>query len=231
MQTYKGLYFPDGEKRIIETIEGEKGPTFDGLPTYQFRKLAKALQYVRNYRAAVDIGAHVGLWSRPLARMFQRVTAFEPTSAFRECFPRNIHPNDFAKVQLYPFALGKENGEIEIVVKETNTGLTHVMTEGEAVLDGRRREVVKMVPLSAFEFDAMDFVKIDVEGYEKNVLLGGEDLIRYFKPCIVIEQKPGLSDRYGFGQFEAIELLQKWGATERFNWGGDYCMSWVKDQK
>jgi FkbM family methyltransferase len=220
---------PDGDvniPRVIEAeISGKGAPSFDGKPTFQFRKFAKAFPMIRDFRHAVDVGAHVGLWSRVLARMFARVTAFEPMPQCRDCFERNIRSEDRARVTLHACALGSTDGELRFKYKLANSGTTHVIpgaTAGDATVPVRR--------LDDFDLGVVDFLKIDVEGYELAVVQGGEQVIRRSRPTIIVEQKPGTPQRYGFDQLGAVRQLQKWGAQLEFEWSGDYCLRWKSDR-
>src|SRR5512137_48020 len=66
-------YLPDGEAHMVEYLRAQ--------PAYQGVHRATALEYVRRFGTAVDVGAHVGLWSRDLAARFATVHAFEPVDA------------------------------------------------------------------------------------------------------------------------------------------------------
>jgi FkbM family methyltransferase len=224
MQEFRGLYFPDGDVRLPETIAAEianKGaPEFDGLPTFQFRKFAKSFPFIRNFRHAVDVGSHVGLWSRVFSRMFAHVTAFEPMPWCRECFERNIRPEDRARITLHPCALGLTSGELTFHYKTSNSGITHVQPDGR----GDVRAPVRR--LDEFALTDVDFLKIDVEGFEANVVTGGFATIARCRPTIIVEQKPNSPQRYALDQLGAVRLLQSLGAVVEFEWSGDYCLRW-----
>lgn len=228
MFQHRGIWFADGEQHITTTMDREiqqKGaPLFDGAGTYQFRKWQKAYEKIKNFRHAVDIGAHVGLWSRYLVRNFSTVTAFEPIPQHRECYWLNINAADIGRVSLIPFALGDQRGEVIFSVKNTNSGITHVVPEGAPVPVGAVPAQIET--LDSFGLDVVDFIKIDVEGFELNVLQGGEKTIRGFKPTIFLEQKPGNAERYGTEQLAAVKLLEAWGAIHQFEVGGDHCVRW-----
>lgn len=230
MQEYRGLWFPDGDKNIIETMESERtnkgAPDFAGLPTFQFRKFAKAFELIKNFRVAVDVGGHVGLWSRVLAQLFSTVHAFEPIPAFAECFHRNVSSRN---VYLHGCALGELNGVVTLTTRVSNSGITHITPHDEWHANGQVEAPLRM--LDEFGLDDIDFLKIDVEGYERNVLLGGEQIIRKCKPCIIVEQKPGNAKRYGLPDIGAVTLLQKWGATYQWEFSGDFCLRWEKEKK
>lgn len=220
MKQVCGLWLPDGERHLIPFLE--RGPQFGGGPTYQLHKLMAAMPHIRNFRHAIDVGAHCGLWSRVLARMFAHLTAFEPLPAHRECFMRNVIDassgiTDLARVTLNPCALGSRDGFALIERRADSSGDSHIAGAGEQV---------EMRRLDSFGLGPVDFLKIDCEGYEKFVLEGGEETVRGAKPCIVVEQKPKKASQYGLGDQDAVALLQGWGATLRWEISGDFCLSW-----
>jgi len=63
--------------------------------------------------------------------------------------------------------------------------------------------------LDDFGLTNVDFIKIDVEGFEKRVLLGAKDLISATGPLIVIEQNHVMLP--GASRFDARDLLETWG--------------------
>lgn len=140
-----------------------------------------SLPFIGERRVAVDIGCRDGEYSRYLQHHFQHLVAFDPRA--RKLFPFNV---DLRKVTHYQCALGDEPGEI------TMYGGTHDPLS-------TKRHVVPCFTLDAFELEQVDYIKIDVEGFEKKVLIGAADTIARCRPIIVIEQNdahlPG-EDRY-----------------------------------
>ena len=129
-----------------------------------------SLPYVRRFRNAVDIGCRDGEYSRYLQHYFSHTYGFDPRAMQNFCF--NV---DLGKVTHYTCALGDAQGIIQM------SGGTHRQ------MKGRMREV-PCYTLDQFELDAVDYIKIDVEGFERKVLCGGEQTVLKHKPLIVIEQ-------------------------------------------
>lgn len=215
----KGIWLPETEEHLIPFIEN--GPEFAGAGTYQLHKLQAAFPYIKNFRHAVDVGAHVGLWSRILARCFARVTAFEPIEDHRACFSENVRPGQGCEVELHPFALASKEEVLPFALSPESTGGTHVRMENT----GAGPEVVAR-PLDSFSLAQVDFLKIDCEGYEYYILQGAEQTVRQERPCIVVEQKPGKGSIYGLDDTDAVKLLQSWGAELKFEIAGDFCFAW-----
>jgi FkbM family methyltransferase len=215
----RGIWLPEAEEHLISHIE--PGPDFAGAGTYQLHKFQAAFPYIKNFRHAVDIGAHVGLWSRVLARCFARLTAFEPIEEHRACFNRNVHQGQGCEIELLPFALTNSEEVLRFAISPESTGGTHVKQEE----NGAGPEVVART-LDSFALAPIDFLKIDCEGYEYFILQGAEQTVRRDQPCIVVEQKPGKGSMYGLDDMEAVKLLQSWGAELKFEIAGDFCFAW-----
>lgn len=220
MKQELGWYFPDGETHLPDWMRQAKQMR-DGVLQYQLRKYELALGFVRQRRTAVDVGGHVGQWSRNMAKDFSAVHAFEPVPDYAECWRANMAGVDNAR--LHPVALGAEPG---IVSLRCGTPGSHGDTfvaprdQANAALD------VKQLQLDQFDLLDVDLIKIDCEGYEVFVVRGAEATIKRDRPCVIVEQKPGHATKYGLGETEAVDLLLSWGARRRATISGDYVLSW-----
>jgi len=184
---------------------------------YQPQHIDRCFHHIKNRKhTAIDIGGHCGFWSFYLGGNFKKVYAFEPVEIFRECFKKNIpHGN----VELLPVALGNENGFVSMNVELENTGATHVSSNTNDL------DKVELKKLDDYELTDVDFIKIDVEGYENQVVLGAKETLLRNKPIIIVEQK-GFSDRFNETQFEAVDTLKSYGAKVIDQVVKDYILSW-----
>jgi FkbM family methyltransferase len=184
---------------------------------YQPQHIDRCFHHIKNRkRTAIDIGGHCGFWSFYLGGHFKKVYAFEPVEIFRECFKKNI---PYENVELLPVALGNENSFVSMNVELENTGATHVSNKTD---DSNKVELKK---LDEYEFNDIDFIKIDVEGYENQVVLVAKETLLRNKPIIIVEQK-GFSDRFNETQFEAIDTLKSYGAKVIDQIVKDYILTW-----
>ena len=159
----------------------------------------------------LDIGAHIGLWSRDFTEHFHRVIAYEPIAAHRQCLAKNVAST---RLEIRDVALGDKNETITIYHDHLNTGHTRWDPEGDVIVAQRRLDD-EDVP------DDLVLIKIDVEGREWHVLTGAEQTIKRLSPRIVLEQKP----HHGADQqYQARDLLRSWGYEVRFHRGDDWCM-------
>jgi len=218
MKQCRGIWLPDQETYTQKLLE--PSPSFAGAGTYQLNKLMSAFPHMHDFRHAVDIGAHVGMFSRVLACCFGKVTAFEPTPDSFECLEANTADATRCDLTLHHCALGAQDATLHMHYKPSTSPMTHVSPDD----DGNITVPVKR--LDDFDLTEVDFLKMDVEGFEYFVLQGGERTIRSCKPTVMIEQKPNNAERFGRAQFDAAKLLKKWGAEEKWNIGNDVCLRW-----
>jgi len=216
MLNYKGLFLPDGETHLVEWME-KINKVVDGKPTYQYHKLEAALKHVKQFRTAVDVGAHCGLWSMHLVKKFKMLHAFEPMEAHRQCFVKNLDPK-YSGVQLHHCALGFEDSMV--------TMHTSPHSSGDTWVNQAQGGDTPLKTLDGFNLQMVDFVKLDCEGYELFALQGGEKTILRDKPCIIVEQKPGRAQKWGLEETQAVIRLQDHGAKLRDIISGDFILSW-----
>ena len=131
-----------------------------------------ALEYVKQWRVCLDIGSNIGQWTRPLSRKFQSVVCFEPNPNFRECFNMNIDENN---VVLWPVGLSDKEHKAKQGFNST------VLQNKEGEIDCRT--------LDSFGLTNVDFVKIDVDGFEIPLLNGAKQTLIKNNPVINIEMK------------------------------------------
>lgn len=169
-----------------------------------------AIRHVRKLRTAIDIGAHVGFYTAKMAENFRTVWAFEPVPDNYECLIRNVPADVIAK----PVALG--NGAGKAIFRQPNEKNSGSWERGET---GPLR--VPMLRLDDFLISEIDFIKIDVQGMEVEVLDGARRLIGRDLPVIAVETR-----LRGTINDEIESLLTSWGATVLERLKNDIVMGW-----
>lgn len=212
MKLFGGWMFPDHETHLIEWLS-KINETVDGRLRYQGKKQDIALQWCRHKRVAVDIGAHVGLWSYYLAKQFQVVHSFEPVADHRECFGRNVQASH---VVLYPIALGEREGSISMHTSTGSSGDSWISGEGE----------IPLRKLDDFDLHDVDLIKLDCEGGELPALRGAERTLLRCHPAVIVEQKPGHAQKYDLPELGALDYLRSLGAHMRAAKAGDFVFAW-----
>jgi len=131
-----------------------------------------SLKYVKEWRVCLDIGSNIGQWTRPLAKKFTSVICFEPNPNFRQCFNRNITETN---VVLWPYGLSNKEHQAQQNFNST------ILNEGAGDIECRT--------LDSFGLTNVDFVKIDVDGFEVPLLEGARETLTRNTAVINIEMK------------------------------------------
>lgn len=173
---------------------------------FEIDHLDLALRHCERFRLAVDGGAHIGTWSVEMAKRFESVMAFEPARDTYDCLRENVQGCE----NIVPIrkALGAEAGTAFVVDDPTRTGNTGARHLGEAAAGGASVEVV---PLDDYDFADLDFLKLDVEGYELNALKGAGGTLTRCQPVVLIEAKRFRPERFGVDAEAASRFLQSMG--------------------
>lgn len=226
MFQHQGVWLPDGEAHFPGWMD-KHGEIVDGRGTYQLKKWRACLPWIKDFRVAVDVGAHVGFWAHQMAQKFELVHCFEPVSEFRYCLFENM--KWAANFVVHPEALGAKPGRVVMKTPALDGGIdsggTHV--ERAAAVNDEDPAVVEMRALDSYGFEKLDFLKLDCEGYEEQVLLGATMTLHRWKPCVIVEQKPHkLKPNFGIDGTPACDLLRRMGAKQRAVISGDYIFSW-----
>lgn len=151
---------------------------------YQKKQRDALFEYMEERRPIeyiADVGAHVGLWSRPMMHRANTkyIWAFEPNSSVRECYVLNM--GGFDNYSIYPVALGHKNMKGFLNVETDNSGNTNVHPT--------RSGNTEIRTLDSFNFEHLDYIKVDVEGFEYNFLQGAVDTLNRCRPFVHLEMK------------------------------------------
>lgn len=145
-------------------------------------------------KVALDIGANWGLMTLFLSAFTHHVHSFEPVPWIYNNLSKKFCG---ANVSVYDCALGKADGEFAISIPwignkrlETRSSLSKTFID-EVILGQQVTQVdkvnVKVRRLDDLHITNVGFIKIDVEGFEREVLEGGEGTIREYMPNMVVE--------------------------------------------
>lgn len=199
-------YMPDTDTHFARLIK--KQIDRGGIAEYQNDVRDEAYKYVTDFGIAIDVGANVGLWAKPLTEKFNSVIAFEPMKQVLECLKLNVKD---LPVTIYEHALGNINSNIEMEFNQTNTGASHVSKVGTGPI------IIKKI--DDLNLPKFGLLKVDCERHDLQVLEGAKDTILRYKPIIVVEQHPDT-------EYCAGEFLQSLGAIQLTNVRKDYIFGW-----
>jgi FkbM family methyltransferase len=132
-----------------------------------------------------DIGAHIGLYSILFAQRTKNVYAFEPTSSYDTLLIPNLNSNGIDFVITEKLAVGNQSGTVKDKIFR---------------MWGTKPEELEypFIKLDEYIFSKNifpSFIKIDVDSFDYEVLLGGEKFLREYNPYVCVECNYGLTFR------------------------------------
>lgn len=168
----------------------------------------------------VDVGANSGQFAKLFGRMVPQGTvyAFEPGQYALSILRPVIRLRGFRNVRILPVGLSDSNGSetLNVPLKKSGSmgfGLAHIgaETSGRAVASQR----IELRTLDAFvtaeNLSRLDFIKVDIEGWEVNFLRGALKTIERFRPMLLVEVAEHIMNRSGRSPAEIFELLAPFG--------------------
>jgi FkbM family methyltransferase len=180
----RGMWVLASDAQRFETFH-----VVEGLPNADIIKMREASSHCVRKRVALDVGAHVGITATYLARSFEKVVAFEAVPITFTALERNaaLSPN-IAPINC---AIGRAPATMRFEYVPSHGQLSHALLDGEAPKfeNSIITDPVPMRTIDSFEIQDVDFIKIDVEGYEGPVVEGARETILRCRPIIVMEQR------------------------------------------
>jgi FkbM family methyltransferase len=138
---------------------------------------------------AVDIGANSGLYTYELSRWFKRVECYEPNPLVSQTIRDWNRPN--ITLHLCGLSSGTQDATLHVPVSPTGVHYAGWGTLDASALGAGNRSTYE-VKLKTFDSAALTevaFIKIDVEGHESEVLIGGRETIEKCRPVLLVEAK------------------------------------------
>jgi FkbM family methyltransferase len=148
-------------------------------------------QIVRQGDTVLDIGANIGMVTIALSSLVGKtgkVHSFEPNPELQKVLEKTLEYNQITNVHIHPVALGAEQGSLELRIPKDNKGAASLirnrdLTECE-VID------VPILPLSKIvsqeNIKSIRLIKIDVEGFEAEVLKGASQILKTIRPEAIL---------------------------------------------
>ena len=186
----------------IEKVNGFWVPSNDihldqwkaGQPFTQNKCLLKFLDYCgaqnKKFNTVIDIGAWCGTWTKAIEPYARKVIAFEPDKTHFECLQRNCTINCDPRME----AVGAEVKEISLT-QDDFTQAKRIDREGK----------IRMTTIDNMNYENVDLMKIDVEGYEMEVLKGATKTLQSVQ-YLMIELNNN-TKKYGSSNIEVEKYL------------------------
>ncbi|KUY54293.1 FkbM family methyltransferase [Burkholderia sp. RF2-non_BP3] len=144
-----------------------------------------------NGAQVLDIGANIGCTALALSQIVGegKVVAFEPVPRTFANLSKNV--GMLSNVAIHNFALGSQAGTVPMQGSEGDSAGAFVANQFQIANAGYFQVEVPVRTLDeafpSLGLDRIDFIKIDVEGFELDVFEGGRETLQRFKPRVVLE--------------------------------------------
>jgi FkbM family methyltransferase len=197
------MHYSETYKLWVPYEESEDGAVAEIIKDVPF--LDVVMEYVKGFNTCIQAGGHVGIHPIKLSKYFRNVVTFEPSNKNFECLKKNLEgiPNVFAVNK----GLSDKTGTLTFLQDEfpdgrRNSGAAFVKdAEYPEITEEFTQEVLTIDSL--FKEEQVDFIQLDVEGHEYEVLKGGEETINRCSPLIMVESI--------IKKHQVVELLKTWG--------------------
>ena len=181
----------------------------------------------------LDIGANLGYYSVKLSNIVGekgKVFSVEPVPMFNEIWKRNIKVSKYNNAELLPYALGEKAQTIQMGTPVISGVLHHGMTK---VIEDKTKEnyvqfydVEMKNPDELFlNLERLDFIKIDIEGYESIVFANIINTLKKHRP--IIQSELGGDEN----RKKVIEILREIGYTPKLLINGELVVASEQDIK
>lgn len=157
----------------VQNAIGGLEPEFSLLP-----------QLVPRDMVALDIGANMGVYSYALAGLASHVHAFEPQAACCEVISSWALGRN---VTVHNAGVGPTSGELVLHVPVVDGRKVGTRASFTPVAGDHEDIRVPVISIDALAIEPVGFIKIDVEGFEHDVLVGADETLRRWQPVLLIE--------------------------------------------
>jgi len=152
----------------------------------------------------IDVGSNYGWHSLLASKKCKRVYSFEPQKEICNIQELNIKQNNIKNIELFNIGLGNENTssfmpcvDYSLTAININFGDQSISTSGNEISIKKLDSIIN---------EKINYIKIDVQGYEKFVLEGARNLINEYHPILIVE-------------FESFQLAKfSYTASDLFNY-------------
>lgn len=183
---------------------------FTGDYEPEVKQIFKAL--IREGQTVLDVGANIGvhtLFFSTLVGGHGKVISCEPSKANQRALADNIVLNGFTNIELLPYALGLKDETLYLNSNndDKNPGAFSIAAGGNEAVVCKQGDAL----LSSMGIDKVDFIKVDVEGYEWFVLQGLQQSIQSMRPKIMFEFDDNYQQRAHKEGTDLLNLIRSWG--------------------
>jgi len=211
-------HLPWGGWMLLENCEFGRSLIY-GL--YNEQDEINTMQFIlRPGMTMFDIGANQGIFTIVASRRvgpLGRVYAFEPVPSQYQMLKLNCRLNGLKNVVTEALALSDRVGNAEFFeVEQDQANYSSLKPPASDVKTPFYQTIVKTVDLLFYMrekgINCVDFIKIDVEGGERDVIMGGESLwCSESAPIVLMEINDLRTGKWGYRAIELLRYFERWG--------------------
>jgi FkbM family methyltransferase len=149
-------------------------------------------KYINKNSIVIECGCHIGTHTVKLASLCDKIYGFEPMPETYEILTKNMLINNIDNAILYKLGVSNKPGVTKYSwISENNpgaSGLENNPMGKPTYINATSKNIdVNLTTIDLLSLNKLDFIKIDVEGYERLVIEGAMNTIKRCKPIIVME--------------------------------------------
>lgn len=197
MELFNNIAILENDTHLSKWVKEHKRLDFDQ------NALPVVLPFIKDGDVVIDAGANIGCYAYAFLNKIGAngfLYAFEPADESFECLEHNL--KSFNNVELFNSALSFKEGYCTVVRENNNVGMNYV-------IESKKSDTIKVNTIDNLHLSKLDFIKIDVEGDELNVLIGANTTINKLKPTMYIEINSHTLRRKGLTKLDIFNWLDK----------------------
>ena len=207
---YRGIFtVPANQYGIIFKMEAhgsqlENAIFWEGLSGYESETMDTFIRFAKTSNVVFDIGANTGLFSLVAAAAgAKQVFAFEPVPRIFSILCKNVTINSMSTIRCQQLAVG--NADSQAILFDPGGAIPYSaslsQTFSSRCFGNNLTEIsVFTVTVDSFvknkKINNINLIKLDVEGYEEEVLKGMKQTVIMYSPIIIIEVLDEYEDKY-----------------------------------
>ena len=204
MRKVYNWFLPDYDQHYEEWMQ------INNETSYQRLQREYALNQVKNFKTAIDIGGNIGFWSRDFCDRFENVVIFEPDSSNIECLEANLEGK--LNYTLHKVGLGSIN-DTKTFFRSMTTSGGHSFYRDQIFESDVEEFELEIKKLDDYNLTDVGLIKIDTQGSEYDILVGGQQTLLNNDCVLNIEIEHKNESQRQRGK-EIISLLNSLGYTE-----------------
>jgi FkbM family methyltransferase len=187
-----------------------------GKNAWERRNWVYAQKIVKSPDIVLDIGANIGQEMLYYTDWARRIISFEPNPMTFDVLKQNVDQNNIKNVELKNFGVGSSPSKAFINLVKNNEGRSFVTQAATKV--SHEITIVAIDDLNIGE-GKVDFVKMDVEGFEIEALNGMKNLIDKHAPVFQVEAQDETLERCGVTSVDIWDFFNQRGYVATINTG------------